>query len=50
MKRRSVLARKLRDRRSGVSPYQKYQKRPYRYTWQAPWRRAVAAGGSGGPS
>jgi hypothetical protein len=39
MKRRSVIARKLRDRRAGQSCYQKYQKRPYRYSWFAPWKR-----------
>jgi hypothetical protein len=39
MKRRSTIARKLRDRRSGQSCYQKYGKREYRYQWQAPWKR-----------
>lgn len=38
MKRRSVQQRKLRDRRSGQSPYRKYDKRPHRYQWQAPWK------------
>ena len=40
MKRRSVTARKLRDRRGAglQSPYAKYDKVPYRYSWQAPWR------------
>ena len=31
MKRRSVIARKLRDRRAGQSCYQKYSKRPFKY-------------------
>lgn len=30
-KRRSIIARKLRDRRSGRSPYAKYGKIPYKY-------------------
>ena len=38
MKRRSVISRKLRDRRSGQSCYQKYSKTPYKYKWQAPWK------------
>ncbi len=44
MKRRSVHQRKLRDRRGpGIqSPYQKYNKVPYRYQWQAPWKRKNA--------
>ena len=39
MKRRSVQQRKLRDRRSGQSTYQKYKKSPYKYQWQAPWKK-----------
>jgi len=39
MKRRSVQARKLRDRRAGQSPYQKYSKTPYKYQWQSPAKR-----------
>ncbi len=33
MKRRTVLAKtpRLRDRRTGQSPYAKYKKTPYRY-------------------
>ena len=30
-KRRSIQPKKLRDRRSGRSPYRKYQKIPYKY-------------------
>lgn len=40
MKRRSVIARRLRDRRQGQSCWQKYKKAAYRYQWSAPWKRA----------
>lgn len=36
MKRRSIQAKKLRDRRTGQSPYQKYQKAPYDYRFKRP--------------
>ncbi|KKL89016.1 hypothetical protein LCGC14_1918900 [marine sediment metagenome] len=32
MKRRSHQSKKLRDRRAGQSPYQRYGKRPYKYS------------------
>lgn len=31
MKRRTLQAKKLRDRRTGTSPYRKYQKTEHRY-------------------
>ena len=31
MKRRTHQSRKLRDRRTGQSPYARYKKRPYAY-------------------
>lgn len=37
MKRRSVQARKRRDRKSGEKSYK--GKVPYLYQWQAPWKR-----------
>lgn len=39
MKRRSVIARRLRNRRQGQSCWQKYQKVAFKYEWQAPWKR-----------
>ena len=44
MKRRSVQQRKLRDRRSGQSCYAKYAKTPYKYRWQAPWKKPKTEG------
>ena len=34
MKRRTNQQRKLKDRRSGPSPYAKYGKKPYKYPWE----------------
>lgn len=36
MKRRSVQARKRRDRKSGSKTYK--GKTPFSYRWQAPWK------------
>lgn len=33
-KRRTTSPRKLRDRRSGKSPYARYSKIPYKYPWE----------------
>ena len=53
MKRRSVIARKLRDRRSGQSPYNRHKKTPFKYnqSWrdfplghkQRPWHEKSTA-------
>lgn len=38
-----TLPRKLRDRRGGVSPYQRHQKAPYRYsTAYYEWRNRIS--------
>jgi hypothetical protein len=34
MKRRAIQSRKRRDRKTGQSPYQKYHKTPYVYSWE----------------
>ena len=34
MKRRSYISRKLRDRRAGKSPYARYNKSPYKYSFK----------------